>query len=571
MTILSAVGTFSRLAPPIPPDPGFLNIDGTFFTKNLTFLENRTLPNNIIPEGIFVSSAGDRVFVIDVGGIIYQYDLSVAFDTSTISYNSVNVSVAFTTTANAHRDLFFDPSGTRLYVISDATDRILQYNLSVPWDISTTEYANKSFILNSPGESFHKALSISQDGSKFFVLGTSTDRVFEFSMTTPWDISTSTYLNRSFLFSGYETTPEGLAVTPDGRSLIIVGTTADAMFEFELASSWNLTTVEFKNRQIIVVNLQPAIKGIHYHQSGYVFTASQTNNSVSSYQLGVLELGTSPVSVINKGYKINEDVGNRVSSIRFDTYGIYMQVLKGETIYRYIMTSPSFDISNVSYTGNTYAADPQNLTLAQNIFFDPSGLKYFVVGFNNTNISQYSLNTAFTVSSPTYVANKSFLGGTGGLGMGSGAAGMGFFITPDGEKLFIGLNNATYGYGIYRADFAVPWDVTTLSTDLTKTNYKFLNSTWGLGGAIIPELTFSNDGRKLYLYDKVLKRIYQFGLSTAYSIGSAVLDNYYSIDYLDSSGFSYANFFPETELQPGFGNIVLFFGNARGYLTQFDI
>lgn len=572
MTILSSVGTFSRLTPPIPPDPGFLDSGGSFFLENLTFVANRALPNNAVPEGIFVSTDGLKFFVIDSAGIIYQYDASSAFDVATLTYNSVNINLSsFTGTSAANRDLFFDPSGTRLYIISDATDNVAQFSLSTPWDISSATYTNKKFVINNPNESNHKAISISSDGSKFFLLGSNTDSVYEFSMTTVWDISTAVSQNRSFSISAYETSPEGMTVSPDGRSFLIIGTTSDIVAEFELASSWNLTLVTFKKRQFSVVSLQPVLRGIYYHADGYLYMVSQTNNSISSFHLGTLQFGVTPLSIINKGYKVVEDLGQRVSCIRFDIYGVKMLLMKGETIYEYNTSyGATFDITALVSSGYTFAADPQNQTLAQNIFFDNSGLKYYVVGYNNSNISQYNLNNNFDLTVRTYVANKAFTSGTGGLNMGTGGAGMGIFITPDGKKLFVALSNSTYGVGIYRADFSTAWDVTTLSTDLTKTNYKFLNSTWGLSTSLIVEFSFSRDGRKLYLYEKTQKRIYQFGLASPYSIGSAVIDNYYSTDYLDSSGFSYANFFTGNTLNPG-NDIVLFYGNSRYFLTQFDV
>lgn len=869
MTIISCVGTFSRLTPPIPPQPGIFDIDGTFYENNLTLFSDAAYPNNITPEGVSSSPDGLRMYAITSSGIIYQYDLTTAFDFSTAVYNDDNISVSsYTGTTGNNRDLFFDDSGTRVFVISDATERVTQFTLTTPWDIMSLTYNGLQFNLTSPSESTHKAIVISSDGTKYFVLGNSTDSVFQYEMTTAWDITQSVYSNKSFYVGGSETTPEAIAITSDGRTLLVGGTTSDSIYEFLLDTPWDLTGVTLIGEQHVSSRLS-VLRGLCYHPD-YLIATSQTSNNVITFKLkttvesssypieylvvagggggggggrnsaisgggggaggyrtsfstntvsgrnsnvespisitpdtsytvtvgaggsggvringsnagkggnsifasiistgggGALSsttvttnrdggsgaggigylVGTSPggTGTANQGFNggsaqfhggggggaasvgtnaeyggsgtyvrggnggngiytpltnttyaggggaggvypnttqfpsstrgtggtggggaggkynlaspspgtanrgggggggggstqvggdayaqngaaggsgivilkypknltlLNSDGGltfsteligdynvttftqgtgsiqfsvnppkvlniiqefaegasERMGSLRFNNTGSMMYTLRGATIYEYSLSTP-YDISTSTYTGNSYPGELQDYTLDQNIFFDPTGTRYYIIGYNNSGISQYSMTSPYDLNSRSFVASKNFFSGTGNLNIGSGGGQMGVHITPDGTKLFVALSNSSLGsHGIFRADFGTPWDVSTLTTDISKTNYKFLHTTHGLSANIIPEFSFSPDARKLYLYDKGTKLIMQFGLSSPYSIGSCVLEKTYDVNYLDNSTFSYVSF----TIDKG---VLIFHGNSRRFTTQFNV
>lgn len=560
MTIISCVGTFSRLTPPTPPQPGIFDVDGTFYENNLTLFSDAAYPNNITPEGVFSSPDGLRIYAITSGGIIYQYDLTAAFDFSTAVYNDDNISVSsYTGTTGNNRDLFFDDSGTRLFVISDATERVTQFALTTPWDIMSLTYNGLQFNLTSPGEATHKAIVISSDGTKYFVLGNSTDSVFQYEMTTAWDITQSVYSNKSFYVGGSETTPEAIAITPDGRTLLVGGTTSDSIYEFLLDTPWDLTGVTLIGEQHVSSRLS-VLRGLCYHPD-YLIATSQTSNNVITFKL---KSSGSSSKILNIIQEFAEEATVRMGSLRFNNTGSIMYILRGATIYEYSLSTP-YDISTSTYTGNSYLGELQDDTLDQNIFFDPTGTRYYIIGYNSSLISQYSMTSPYDLNSRSFVALKNFFSGTGNLNIGSGGGQMGVHITPDGTKLFVALFNSTLGsHGIFRADFATPWDVSTLTTDISKTNYKFLHTTHGLSANIIPEFSFSPDARKLYLYDKGTKLIMQFGLSSPYSIGSCVLEKTYDVNYLDNSTFSYVSF----AIDKG---VLIFHGNSRRFTTQFNV
>jgi sugar lactone lactonase YvrE len=156
---------------------------------------------------------------------------------STASYASKSFSVAAQDTVPT--DLFFKPDGTKLYVCGQTNDRIYQYSLSTAWDISTASYDNVQLNTGLNPNTFFLA----PDGTKLYSLSTTT--VFQYALSTPWLISSGT-LDKSYDFSAStnpaETNGIGLAFSQDGSKMFIVGAVQKFIYEFSLSTNWDVST-----------------------------------------------------------------------------------------------------------------------------------------------------------------------------------------------------------------------------------------------------------------------------------------------------------------------------------------
>ena len=66
-------------------------------------------------------------------------------------------------------------------------------------------------------------IKFNTNGTKMFIIGKSNDKVFEYTLTTGFDVSTASYSSNSFDISGQETAPNGLAFNTNGTKMFIVG------------------------------------------------------------------------------------------------------------------------------------------------------------------------------------------------------------------------------------------------------------------------------------------------------------------------------------------------------------
>jgi sugar lactone lactonase YvrE len=67
-----------------------------------------------------------------------------------------------------------------------------------------------------------------------YIIGISNDRVHEYALSTAWNISTATFV-QNFSVAGQELTPNAVFFKPDGTAMYIVGTSSDAVYEYVIS------------------------------------------------------------------------------------------------------------------------------------------------------------------------------------------------------------------------------------------------------------------------------------------------------------------------------------------------
>ena len=139
---------------------------------------------------------GTKVWVGDAfSGYIETFDLSTAWDVSTMSAGTISSSLG-TTRPDRMR---VSPDGSRLYV-SDSGNFFGQYDITTPWDVSTINLASKTVVSNviGAGDSF----TFSSDGLSLYTApGGNTQVIYMYNLTTAWDATTaSTTANYTYTF-----------------------------------------------------------------------------------------------------------------------------------------------------------------------------------------------------------------------------------------------------------------------------------------------------------------------------------------------------------------------------------
>jgi sugar lactone lactonase YvrE len=79
-------------------------------------------------------------------------------------------------------------------------------------------------------------LAFSSDGTKMYFVGRNSDRVYSYTLSSGYDISTAVYDSVSFSVAGQETFPTGLAFNSDGDKMYVVGISTDAVRQYTTGS-----------------------------------------------------------------------------------------------------------------------------------------------------------------------------------------------------------------------------------------------------------------------------------------------------------------------------------------------
>jgi sugar lactone lactonase YvrE len=234
------------------------------------------------PSGLFFKPDGTKMYVCGTtGDDVNEYDLSTAWDITTAAYLQ-NFSVA--TQDTAPTGVFFNSDGLQMYIVGQSSDAVQEYALSSAWDISSATHTQSFSVAaqdTSPQDLFFKP-----DGTKMYVLGQTGDDVNEYSLSTPWDISTASYV-QNFVVTTQDAAPTGLFFKSDGTKMYICGSASDSVNEYNLSSAWDISTARYF--QLFPVGSQDGTpNGIFFKSDGLkMYMVGSENDSVFEYDMGV--------------------------------------------------------------------------------------------------------------------------------------------------------------------------------------------------------------------------------------------------------------------------------------------
>ena len=194
-------------------------------------------------KGLYFNGEGTRMFVLDNEfKKVLQYDLSTPWDVGTAGYNSVSLDVSSQETGL--NELTFKPDGTKMYIIGTGNDRVFQYSLSTAWDLSTASYDSVSFSVASQ-EGAPSGLAFKDDGTKMYVVGYNTSTVYVYSLSTAWNVSTASYDSVSLNLSSQLTGVESLSFADDGATLVVLGNRITGFLTYSLLTPWDVSTASY--------------------------------------------------------------------------------------------------------------------------------------------------------------------------------------------------------------------------------------------------------------------------------------------------------------------------------------
>jgi sugar lactone lactonase YvrE len=233
------------------------------------------------PRDVAFKPDGLKMYVIgSTSDRVHEYDVSPAWDISTAVFlQSFNV-VAQESTA---RSVAFRPDGLKMYIVGTASDTVYEYDVSTAWDVTTAVFL-QSFDVSAQ-ETTPTGLAFKPDGLKMYVIGAVSDTVHEYDVSPAWDVTTAVFL-QSFDVSAQETNPSGLAFKPDGLKMYIIGSTSDRVHEYDVSPAWDISTaVLLQSFSVAAQEASPS--GLAFRPDGLkMYITGVTVDSVHEYDLG---------------------------------------------------------------------------------------------------------------------------------------------------------------------------------------------------------------------------------------------------------------------------------------------
>ena len=449
------------------------------------------------PTGIHFKPDGTKMFITGFTDRVFEYTMSTAWDLSTLSFVDY---FSASQSANAS-DVFFSTDGTKFYVEDQTSSTIYQYSMTEAWDVSTASYDSKSFSVSSQ-ETGPLGIHFKPDGTKMYVVGYSDDKVVQYSLSTAWDVSTASYDSKeSPSVVSVTGNPTDVIFNPDGTKMWVTGV-SDVVAEYGLSTAWDVSTATYSSISFDVSGQTDSPRGITFKPDGSkMYLVELTNDTVYQYSTGTattLDLSTGNYFSHTPSVNTTFAFSNAPAS---GTAAGFALALTGANV------GEGYDLANASYDSVSFSVGSQE-TFPSSLVFKPDGTKMFVVGYGNDAIFQYSLSTAWDVSSASY-DSVSFSTSS------QEAAPQGLFIKPDGTKFWITGNSDK----VFQYSLSTAWDISTAS-------YDSVSFATGTQIGLPVGVEFKSDGTKMYIIDiQGTQRVYQYSLSTAWDISTASYDS----------------------------------------------
>ena len=505
--------------------------NAAYESKSFSFASQRTSTT-----GVAFNSNGTKMYMVNYSDdLIYQYSLSTAYDVSTASYDSVSFNV--TSQEAAVRGITFKPDGTKMYIIGDNGDEINQYSLSTAFDLSTASFDSVTFSVSSQ-EVNPNEFVFNNDGTKFYVVGVTGDDVNQYSCSTAYDMSTASFDSVTFSVSSEDTGPRGLAFNATGTKMFISGATNNTIYQYSLSTAFDLSTASYDSVSFDVTSQESEPQSVFFNNDGSkIYVAGSNTSSVYQYSLlttaysttfdcenaNVFETelegnttvtfsnppasGTPVVSYYQLGsasYSQNFSVASQDTdprAIRFNSDGTKMFILgaTGDDVNEYTL-STGFDVSTASYSQNFSVASEE--TTPTGMAFNSDGTKMFIVGYVGDDVNEYALTTGFDVSTASYSQNFS---------VSTNAANPSeITFNSDGTKMFI-LSAANRDVNEYA--LTTGFDVSTASYSQ---NFSVNSEDTAPEG-----IAFNSDGTKMFVVGRTNDTVFEYTLTTGFDLSTA--------------------------------------------------
>jgi sugar lactone lactonase YvrE len=305
------------------------------------------------------------------------------------SYDSVSFSV--TAEEVTPTDLFFSPDGLRMYIVGTSGDDVNQYNLSTAWVVSSAVFSTVFSI--SGQDATPNGLFFRADGTKMYIVGTTNDSVFQYTLGTAWSVATASYDSISFSVAAQDISPGAISFRPNGLSMYMAGSTGDAVYQYTLSTAWNVSTATFL-QSFSVAGQETIPLGMCFSSDGSrMFITGSTGDDVNVYNLTTpWDISTS--AFVNVFSVSGQDTSPQGIYIKPDGTKMYIMGQTNDTVYQY--TVPSIDIQLTGQTSVAALDVQQDLTVYGNTTgsFLNNGFRENISGQYYNLVSQADIGTA---------------------------------------------------------------------------------------------------------------------------------------------------------------------------------
>lgn len=374
-------------------------------------------------------SSGTKMYVVATSETIYQYTVGTTFETLDLSTGSYLSKTLSTDTTFAISNP--PASGTAMGFVLSVTGGANGF------DLAGASY-DSSFFSVSSQDANTRSMAVNNDGTKLYMCGTSTDNIYEYDLSTAFDLSTASYNSVSFYLGSQDLAPAGIAFNDDGTILYMVGHVNLTIFQYTLSTAYDVSTASYASKSFSVSSQDSVPNSFTFNPTGTkLYLTGQTNDNVYQYSLSTAyDISTASYDSVSLS---TSSQLNQPRGCVFNNDGTALLVSGNDAVstnsgvHKYTLTT-AYDLSTASYASEKLTLSNED-TDVKNVVFNSSGTKMIFLGGSNDRFYQYTTGSAFTLAWPN---NVKWGFGVTPSAPASGNKNIYTFVTTDGGASYYG-------------------------------------------------------------------------------------------------------------------------------------
>ena len=287
--------------------------EGNLGTGPEASIDNLTT-NNAPSGGLACDNAGTAIAAVDNT----TYAIKSAILSTPYDITSAGTTLSFDPTSTTTRvdGIRFNSTGTKLYANNGATDTIYQFSLSTAFDVSTASYDSVSLDMSTEmASSAPRGMAFSADGTTLAVVGAGdADGIYRYTLTTGFDLSTASYQD-FFSTATQAANPYNMEFNGDGTKMFVLqgdfgNPSGMPLYQYSLSTAYDTSTASYDSVSQYIIGIAPAnhtgIYGMAFWRDGTGLVAtSYPGSSGTSSQTTSASFVSYDITTINSTNRVN--------------------------------------------------------------------------------------------------------------------------------------------------------------------------------------------------------------------------------------------------------------------------
>lgn len=384
-------------------------------STNLYFTDERAQDRigSVISSGTGVTTvnyndAGDSITIETtdeaIQDAVYNTALNGTQTLIDVTYDDANGEVDYAVETDASQFDFsnvttddIDEGSSNLYSTSSRVRDELQAggdieyskNLLNVFDLANASFTNTSFDVSSE-DTIMLGIEFNNDGSKLFGIGAGGDNVYEYDLSTNFDISSATFSKSFDVDTG---APKAVTFNGDGTKMFVIGSQSNDIYEYNLTTAFDVGTATLNQSISSGFSATRVLTGLDFSDDGSKMYVSERDGNAFIHQYDLTTNFDISTASITTSFDVSSQDGNP-TGVEFNGDGteLFFSGTDNGSIYKYDLTT-AFDVSTASYSGTSFVVSSQDSNVRA-VEFNNDGTKMFTVGFGTDTVYAYDTGSA---------------------------------------------------------------------------------------------------------------------------------------------------------------------------------